>query len=157
MLKFSIIFFISLFLVNAGTISSPVEDTPTISGVERHDMMFLALQLKQVETLVYGKKYNTAIKKLRNLEQKYPDNADIENYLGFSYRKLGELGKSAYHYNNALRINPRHVGALEYQGELFILYRQFENARRNLKLIKNFCGVNCEEYLELKAALEKSE
>jgi len=147
-----------MLLGNAGTITNSVnpEDTPAMTSAEAHDMMFLALQLKQIGTLVYGKKYDTAIKKLRILEQKHPQNADIENYLGFSYRKLGELGKSSYHYKNALRINPRHIGALEYQGELFILYKQFESARRNLKLIKNICGVNCDEYKELKLALDKA-
>ena len=117
-----------------------------------------ALELKNglnmVQSLVYGKKYKKAENRLISLEVKFPQNADIQNYLGFVSRKMDQLGKSDAYYKKALRINPMHKGALEYQGELFLQYKNVEKAKANLKLLERICGVNCEEYKELKKAIE---
>tara|TARA_X000000950_G_C13915676_1_gene660897 strand:+ start:1088 stop:1561 length:474 start_codon:yes stop_codon:yes gene_type:complete len=146
---------ISLIIINAGSVTNTptVGGSPSMTGQDVLNQMVLTTQLKMVDTLVYSKKYKTAIKRLRNLEQQYPQNADIENYFGYAYRKLNQLGKSAMHYQNALRINPMHLGALEYQGELYILYKQYDKAKENLAKLKRLCGTNCEEYQELKKAL----
>jgi tetratricopeptide (TPR) repeat protein len=40
--------------------------------------------------------------------------------LGFSFRKMGNLDKAAFYYEKALTISPKHKGALEYQGEMFL-------------------------------------
>ena len=117
-----------------------------------------ALELKNglnlVQSLVYGKKYKKAENKLISLEVKFPQNADIQNYLGFVSRKTDKLGKSAAYYKKALQINPMHKGALEYQGELFLQYKNVKKAKANLKLLERICGVNCEEYKDLKKAVE---
>jgi hypothetical protein len=52
-----------------------------------------------------------------------------------------------------LRINPNHLGALEYQGELFLQTKKVSAAKKNLAKLKQLCGVNCEEYLDLKKAI----
>ena len=117
-----------------------------------------ALELKNglnmVQSLVYGKKYKKAEKRLISLEVKFPQNADIQNYLGFVSRKMDKLGKSDSYYKKALQIDPMHKGALEYQGELFLQYKNVEKAKANLKLLERICGVNCEEYKDLKKAIE---
>ena len=107
-----------------------------------------------MQSLVYGKKYKKAEKRLISLEVKFPQNADIQNYLGFVSRKMDKLGKSDAYYKKALQINPMHKGALEYQGELFLQYKNVEKAKANLKLLEQICGVNCKEYKELKKAIE---
>ena len=88
------------------------------------------------------------------LEVKFPQNADIQNYLGFVSRKMDKLGKSDAYYKKALQLDPMHKGALEYQGELFLQYKNVEKAKANLKLLERICGVNCDEYKELKKAIE---
>ena len=110
--------------------------------------------LNLVQSLVYGKKYKKAEKRLISLEVKFPQNADIQNYLGFVSRKMDKLGKSDAYYKKALQINPMHKGALEYQGELFLQYKNVQKAKANLKLLERICGVNCEEYKDLKKAIE---
>ena len=110
--------------------------------------------LNMVQSLVYGKKYKRAEKRLISLEVKFPQNADIQNYLGFVSRKMDKLGKSDAYYKKALQIDPMHKGALEYQGELFLQYKNVEKAKANLKLLERICGVNCEEYKDLKKAIE---
>ena len=156
MCKYIAFLIISFILINAGSAPSIPSSGggPSMTSEDLLKQMALSTQLKMVDTLVYSKKYKVAIKRLRNLEQQYPQNADIENYLGYSYRKLKQLGKSAMHYQNALRINPMHLGALEYQGELYILYKQYDKAKKNLAKLERLCGKNCEEYLELKQALK---
>ena len=117
-----------------------------------------ALELKNglnmIQSLVYGKKYKKAENKLISLEVKFPQNADIQNYLGFVSRKMNKLGKSDAYYKKALQLNPMHKGALEYQGELFLQYKNLEKANANLSLLERICGVNCDEYKELKKAIE---
>ena len=157
--------YISSFLVLAGaggwpTSSSSGSSSNSSSGGGTSAIVnpLNALELKNglnlVQSLVYGKKYKKAEKRLISLEVKFPQNADIQNYLGFVSRKMDKLGKSDAYYKKALQINPMHKGALEYQGELFLQYKNVEKAKANLKLLERICGVNCEEYKKLKKAIE---
>jgi len=41
--------------------------------------------------------------------------ADIQSYLGFAYRKSGQLEPAFRNYKKALALNPRHRSAHEYQ------------------------------------------
>ena len=86
----------------------------------------------------------------------FDDNADIYNYYGFIYRKMGQYGKSGQFYKKALQLDPRHKGAPEYQGELFIKTNKKELAEKNLILLKNICGTSCSEYKKLEKALKKA-
>ena len=146
----------SIFLINAGSSSSynSSEDASITSTVSQNKME-LENGLRIVEGLVYSKKFKRALNQLRVLENKYSDSADVHNYLGFVYRKMNELSKSGIHYNKALRIEPMHIGALEYQGELFVMTKQIKKAQKNLNLLKQICGVNCKEYKKLKKVINK--
>ena len=62
--------------------------------------------------LIKLENYDNAINILQALIKDNPNDADIHNYLGFSFRKMGQLEKSSYHYEKALKINPKHLGAL---------------------------------------------
>ena len=66
------------------------------------------------------------------------------------------LEKSAYHYEQALEINPKHLGALEYQGELYIALGEVEKAKANLTKIDDICWTECSELRELKKAIEQA-
>ena len=50
-----------------------------------------------------------------------PDNADLHNYLGYSYRHLRQFEPAFKHYKRALALNPRHRGAHEYIGEAYLI------------------------------------
>ena len=73
--------------------------------------------------------------------------------LGYSARNLKQYKAAATYYTKALKINPSHLGALEYQGELFMLTKKTNDAKKNLAKLKSLCGVSCEEYLDLKKAI----
>ena len=81
-----------------------------------------------------------------------PQNADAWNLLGFSARKTGDLEAAAIAYARALTINPDHLGALEYQGEMFLQIGQPEAARANLLLLQDLCG-SCEQAVDLQEAI----
>ena len=139
---------------SSGSSSTGSSGGGTSSTVNPLNVLELKNGLNMLQSLVYGKKYKKAEKRLISLEVKFPQNADIQNYLGFVSRKMDKLGKSDAYYKKALQINPMHKGALEYQGELFLKYKNVEKAKANLKLLERICGVNCKEYKELKKAIE---
>ena len=106
--------------------------------------------------LIKAGSFDEALIILETIIQKKPDDADIHNYMGFSFRKKGMLEKSGYHYEQALEINPKHLGALEYQGELYIALGDIEKAKANLTKIDDICWTQCSELRELKQAIEQA-
>ncbi len=103
--------------------------------------------------LIKANNFKDAIILLETLVNENPEDADIHNYLGFSFRKTGNLNKSSHHYQKALNINPKHLGALEYQGELFITLGQIDEAKVNLDRIDAICFTQCKELRELRKAI----
>ena len=106
--------------------------------------------------LIKAGSFDEALVILETIIQKKPDDADIHNYMGFAFRKKGMLEKSAYHYGQALDINPKHLGALEYQGELYIVLGEIEKAKANLTKIDDICWRQCSELRDLKQAIEQA-
>lgn len=105
--------------------------------------------LSAVSELVDTGMYDMAIDKIETMLKDDPDNADLFNYLAYSQRKLGDFDSAAQNYERALMINPEHVGALEYQGELFLQTGKPEMAQENLARLEQVCGMDCAEYKEL--------
>ena len=105
--------------------------------------------------LINKKSFNLAIENLLKAEQNNKTDPDIYNYLGFSFRKTGDLEKAAMYYNKALTISPKHKGALEYQGEMFLTLGQLQKAESNLKKLEKICFLGCEEEKMLKASISK--
>ena len=105
------------------------------------------------EKLINKKQYSDAIVKLNDALVTDSKNADIYNYLGFSHRKLGKMEDAAFFYNKALEINPKHKGALEYQGEMFLTLNQIGKAEENLKKLDKICFLGCSEFDKLKKSI----
>ena len=105
------------------------------------------------EKLINKKQYSDAIAKLNDALVTDSKNADIYNYLGFSHRKLGKMEDAAFFYNKALEINPKHKGALEYQGEMFLTLNQIGKAEENLKKLDKICFLGCSEFDKLKKSI----
>jgi Flp pilus assembly protein TadD len=99
--------------------------------------------------------FQSALRHLNKANEKNPKNADINNLLGYSYRKLGDTDKAFEHYHIALQINPKHRGANEYLGELYLETNQLGKAEERLKVLDEVCSWGCEEYDDLKEAIEK--
>lgn len=86
----------------------------------------------------------------------YSDDADGHNLLGYSLRHLGRYAESQTAYEKALSLDPEHLGALEYLGELMLILGRRDRAVEHLQTLERLCGVQCEEFLELRKAVEES-
>ena len=97
--------------------------------------------------------WQDAIKKLGVIVEANPQSADAYNLLGYSFRHLGNTKRAMSAYDRALDIDPKHTGALEYQGVLFVMLGDLDKANANLDKIKTICGTGCEEYEDLAEAI----
>ncbi|MSO25533.1 MAG: tetratricopeptide repeat protein [Candidatus Nanopelagicaceae bacterium] len=113
----------------------------------------LSGELATIRALIAKKDFTAALAALKIADKDFPNNADVNNLLGYSARNLKQYKPAATYYTKALKIDPKHLGALEYQGELFMLTKKTADAKKNLAKLKSLCGVNCEEYLDLKRAI----
>lgn len=98
-------------------------------------------------------RYGAAIPLLEAAVAAAPTDADAYSLLGFAYRKTGDYERSAPAYERALAIDPRHLNALEYQGELFLSLGDMEGAEANLAKISKQCLSTCEQERQLEAAI----
>ncbi len=100
-----------------------------------------------------AKRWARAITLMSQVVAKQPRNASAHNYLGFAHRKLGDLDKAAGFYKVALRLDPKHRGALEYQGELYLKLGRLADAWTNLARLERLCPSGCEALADLRRAI----
>ena len=111
--------------------------------------------LYRVKRLIYKEKYAEAYVLLSGLKTPKIED-DRQNLMGFTARKSGDFSTAKKHYASALKLSPKHLGALEYQGELFIALGDFDSAIQNLEKIKSICWLGCKEKRMLTKALKKA-
>lgn len=81
-------------------------------------------------------------------------NADIQSFLGYSYRNAGKMDLAFRHYDKALQLNPRHRGAHEYVGEAYLMVDDLPKANEHLAALRSICLVPCEELDDLRKKIE---
>lgn len=111
--------------------------------------------LTQARTAIAAKDYPGAIKILYGLSQTNPQDANVVNLLGFSYRMLGQYQQALAYYDRALAIDPMHKGALEYEGEAYLETNQLPKAETNLATLKRACAGDCPEVAQLEQAIDR--
>jgi Flp pilus assembly protein TadD len=136
---------LSMWLTAHADMSESTPTAPTAPDV--------SAELKKARGLIEQQKYAEAIRELKVAEQKDPMNPNVQNWLGYSNRKLGYLDVSFQYYNTALKLDPRHRGAHEYIGEAYLMARKPEKAQEHLAALKSLCGTECAEYRELDKAI----
>jgi tetratricopeptide (TPR) repeat protein len=129
--------------VAAGDPPAPKPDAPKDAVLER----YTAASAKQ--------DWKTAAGILEEGLQKNPDNADYHNLLAYSIRKGPNPDMSAVfkHYNEALRIDPKHKNAHEYLGEAYLMVGNLPKAKEHLAQLDKLCFFGCSQYSELKKAI----
>ena len=105
------------------------------------------------KALVAATEWANAVVQLEQADKAQPNNADTNNLLGFASRKLGKLDVSLAYYQKALAIDPKHLGAHEYLGELYLTMKNPVKAKAELASLSKLCGVKCEQFLDLKKAI----
>jgi len=104
---------------------------------------------------VEAQDWNKAVDLLTKAVQNDPKNADAQNFLGYAYRKKGVYAASFEHYEEALKLNPKHKHAHEYIGEAYLLTDNLPKAESHLAELQKICSpIPCEEYKELKRAVD---
>lgn len=98
---------------------------------------------------IEARNWNAAIKPLSAAALRDPGNADIQNLLGFAYRKAGQLDPAFRHYKRALELNPQHRGAHEYVGEAYLMVGDLASAQKHLEALRKICLLPCEELGDL--------
>ena len=112
-------------------------------------------KLSGVRSQVAAKRWPDALAELRKVNDS--GSADWNNLMGHVLRKgsPADLDGADRHYGEALRIDPRHKGALEYSGELALMRGDLAGAEQKLALLDRVCMFGCEEFTDLKQAVQR--
>ena len=147
-------FFLLFLLTMHFSYSNAVAD-PSSSNDYDDEVKPVNIDYKSGYDEVSNGNYQLAIKYLLKAAKTSPDNPDVYNLLGFSHRKLDKLEESFIYYNKALKLNPRHLGANEYIGELYLRTKNLQKAEEHLKILDDICFFGCGEYDDLKESIGK--
>lgn len=109
--------------------------------------------LGQAQKALDAEDYAGALPHLEKAVADDPKDADAHNLTGFALRKLERYDEAAKAYETALSIEPEHLNALEYQGELFLKLGQIDKARANLEKLDDICWLGCDAYYLLRDAV----
>lgn len=107
----------------------------------------------RAKSMIEAKDYKGALALLQQVVAKDAKNADAYNLMGFATRKSGDPNGSLQHYNQALTIDPKHIGAHEYVGEAYLMLDRLKEAEQHLARLDSLCLFGCAEYRTLKAAV----
>ncbi|MEX0645922.1 MAG: tetratricopeptide repeat protein [Parvularculaceae bacterium] len=131
------------------------DDTSALPSTEHVAGLFLAPREEGVAEyhaavkLINEASYETAIAGLYEAQASVGPHPDILNYLGFAHRKLGQFDKARGYYAQALAIDPAHLGATEYLGELYLEIGDVARAKRQLARLDELCAFGCAEREDL--------
>jgi tetratricopeptide (TPR) repeat protein len=112
-------------------------------------------KLEGVRAQIAAKNWPGAIAELKRIND--TGDADWNNLMGYSLRKgaTPDFAGAEKFYDEALRIDPRHRGALEYSGELYLQIGDLARAEQRLAALDKACTFGCEEYSDLKKAIAR--
>ena len=112
-------------------------------------------KLGQARALIAARQWSAALDELRRVND--TGSADWNNLMGFVLRKgkTPDLAASEKYYDAALRIDPHHRNTLEYSGELYLMKGDLAKAEARLAALSTECGAGCEQYGELKSAIDR--
>jgi tetratricopeptide (TPR) repeat protein len=96
---------------------------------------------------------------LRDAVARNPGNADYHNLYAYAIRKGASPDMSLVfkHYNEALRLDPKHRGAHEYIGEAYLMVGNLPKAKEHLSALDKLCFFPCGEFNDLKRAIAAHE
>ena len=138
---------------------TPVEAWPICSTmgsmIETADWAALDPDFAAGKRAIVAGEWNEAITAFKSAGLRDARNADIQNYLGYAYRRLRQLDPAIQHYQQALALNPRHRSAHEHLGKSYLVQGDLAKAKEHLAALDRICLIPCDEYVDLKRAIEK--
>ena len=124
---------------------TPVVTAPTVQE-----------RLAKARQAIDRKDWSGAQRELNVAVREAPQNADVHNLLGYTYRKRAspDMAKAYEHYDMALKFDPNHKGTHEYLGEAYLQDKRLPEAEQHLVALEKICGgPACEEYQDLAKAI----
>ena len=111
--------------------------------------------LKTARAQIQAKQWPDALAELRRVNA--TASADWQSLMGYMVRKgsTPDLDASERFYLAALTIDPRHRGALEYSGELYLMKGDLPRAEQQMATLDKACFFGCEELDDLKKAVAR--
>ena len=108
--------------------------------------------LEQARDAISKQDWGKAQGILREAVARNPQDANYHNLYAYSMRKgpSPSMDLVFRHYNEALRIDPKHRGAHEYLGEAYLMSGNVPKAKEHLAQLDKLCTFGCEEYTKLK-------
>lgn len=82
------------------------------------------------------------------------NSADTHNLLGYAQRNAGNPELALKHYERALALDPGHLGAREYLGELYLMQNDLARAEEQRAVLVRLCPESCEELTELSEKID---
>ena len=151
------IIFIIIFLISSASLSAGTSSS-TSSDVDNSDQ--IKILYKKAEKYIEEDNFKKSLKILKALTKREDlagFRADIYNLLGLSYRKMSkpDLDKSFAAYMMAIELEPEHIGAHEYLGELYLMLENKSKALEMLAKLEVMAGKSSKEYLELEKAINQ--
>ena len=111
--------------------------------------------IEQLQAYTAKKDWQGAAAYMKTAVERNPDSADYNNLYAYAMRKGPNPNMDLVfkHYNEALRIDPKHRGAHEYIGEAYLMMKNLAKAKEHLSTLDRLCTFGCEEYTDLKKAV----
>lgn len=108
----------------------------------------------QAFELINAERFADAMTALERAQVAVGPHPDVLNYMGFVSRKMDRFDAALRYYNAALALDPDHLGANEYLGELYIQLGQLDRARVQLARLDELCAYSCAEREDLARMIE---
>jgi len=104
----------------------------------------------QAVSLINERRYDEALASLSTAAATFGPHPDILTYEGYAWRKKGDYARAETYYRQALAIDPKHIGATEYYGELKVARGDVAGARLMLARLDKLCAYGCADAEELR-------
>ncbi|MDB5464517.1 MAG: hypothetical protein JWP23_2906 [Phenylobacterium sp.] len=104
----------------------------------------------QAVSLINERRYDEALASLAKAAETFGPHPDILTYQGYTWRKKGDYARAETYYRQALAIDPKHIGATEYYGELKAARGDIAGARLMLARLDKLCAYGCADAEELR-------
>lgn len=129
--------------------AAPLAQAADTSGTAPTD------KLAPARSHIAQKRWPAALDTLKQLND--TGSADWQNLMGYTLRhqQPPDLAGAERHYDEALRLNPQHRGALEYSGQLYLMTGRLALAEARLATLDKACMLPCEEFTDLKQAIAR--
>jgi cytochrome c-type biogenesis protein CcmH/NrfG len=140
-------------MLSSGTVLG-AGDPGGSSATERKDPV-----MEKVAAATSKKDWTGAAGVLKEALSANPNNPDYHNLYAYSLRKSSnpDMNLVFKHYNEALRLDPKHKGAHEYIGEAYLMVGNVAKAKEHLGQLDKLCFFSCPEYTDLKKSIAEYE